>query len=234
MKIARIFAPVALLALVACASSKPADTDQGVGGEGNNAGAEQASDKNPDGVPYPTDNIGTNPRLAKKPGNRIFNYKFLGYPDGDMSKGLQPLSLASFFDPEGKRYKLIHIQASGSWCVYCQKETEIVTPLKAKLEAKKVVWVMSLAEGPAVGSPATKGDLDKWMNNYKAPYTHLWDPGNKNFGVFYDAAALPWNANIYAKTMEILSSGVGGVTTEADLMKDIDEQLKLIDDGVVK
>jgi thiol-disulfide isomerase/thioredoxin len=242
LKIARNLAPVVFISLVAaCASSSSksggggggGDPDQGVAGDGTSSAA-SAPDKNPDGVPYPTTNLGTTARKGKTPGNTMYNYKFLGYPDGDTSKGLQPLSLANFFDPEGKRYKLIHIQASGSWCVHCQKETETVTPLKAKLEAKKVVWLISLAEGIAVGTPATKGDLDKWMTNFKAPYTHLWDPGNKNFGPFYDAAALPWNANVYAKTMEILSSGVGAAESEAAIMADIDPWLQDIDSGAIK
>jgi hypothetical protein len=37
----------------------------------------------------------------------------------------------------------------------------------------------------------------------------MLDPGNQNLGVFFDAAAIPFNANIDARTMEILSTDVG-------------------------
>lgn len=121
MKIAQLLVP-SLLALAACSSSTPTTgtttgsgtaPDKGLAGEGDTAAA-TAPDKNPDGVPYPTDNIGTNPRSGTRPGNKLVNYKFLGYPDGDVTKGLQPISMAQLFDPSGTRVKLIHIQASGS------------------------------------------------------------------------------------------------------------------------
>jgi hypothetical protein len=59
------------------------------------------------------------------------------------------------------------------------------------------------------------------------------DPGNKNLGVFYDAAALPWNANINAKTMEILQAGTGAHTTESSIMGELDEWLGKIDAGTL-
>jgi hypothetical protein len=231
MQIARIFAPF-VVALVACSSSTPStsggtDQDRGLEGEGDTAAA-TAPDKNPEGVPYPTTNLGTNPRQGDRAGNTMINYKFLGYPGGDMSGGLQPISLATLFDPSGTKYKLIHIQASGTWCVYCQEETKVVVPLRQKLADRKVVWIISLAEGPTPGTAATAKDLDRWVAQFKAPFTHLLDPGNKNFGVFYDAAALPWNANIDARTMEILSSGVGAATSDTAILGDVDKWLEKI------
>jgi hypothetical protein len=235
---------LAVLALAACSSNTVAtsngngtgtggDQDKGLVGDGDTAAA-AAPDKNPDGVEYPKDNIGTNARAGDRPGNKMVNYKFLGYPDGDVSKGLQPISMATLFDPTGAKYKLIHIQASGSWCVYCQEETKTVVPLRQKLADRKVAWIISLAEGKTPGTAATTSDLDKWVGQFKAPYTHLLDPANKNFGPFYDAAALPWNANVNAKTMEILSSGVGAKTEEADILKDVDNWLGKIDSGSLK
>lgn len=236
MKTARIAAP-AVLILAACSSSTTTggngEQDKGIEGTGDNTTV-VAPDKNPEGVPYPGDNIGTSPRQGDRPGSRMTNYKFLGYPDGDMSQGLKPISMASFFDPSGTKYKLIHVQASGTWCVYCKEETKVVTPLRQKLADRKVVWVISLAEGPTPGTAATAGDLDKWVSQFKAPYTHLLDPGNKNFGPFYDAAALPWNANIDARSMEILSSAVGAATSESAILGDIDKWLNQIDSGAIK
>lgn len=222
---ARIFAVpfvLGLVGLVGCASSSSSDNtpqqNGGLSGEGDQS-ALTAPDTNPKGVPYPTDNIGTSR------GNRIQNYKFLGYPDGDPSKPLTPISLANYFDPTGDTVKLIHIQAAGSWCTFCQQEMTALVPLANDLASRKVVWILSLAEGPVSGKPSTKSDLDKWTAKYKAPYPAVLDPGNANLGPFYDAAALPWNANINAKTMEIISAKVGAVTTKDDLLADIDQAL---------
>ncbi len=237
MKIAQLFALSAVALVAACSSSSTGGTsgpEQDKGIEGNGDTSATAPDTNPEGVAYPKDNLGTNPRNGTTAGNKLLNYKFLGYPDGDMSGGLKPISMASFFDPSGTKYKLIHVQASGTWCVYCKEETKVVTPLKQKLVARKVVWVISLAEGPTPGTAATGGDLDKWVAQFKAPYTHLLDPANKNFGPFYDAAALPWNANIDARSMEILSSSVGAATSESAILGDVDKWLAQIDSGAIK
>lgn len=242
MKIASLslLALASIVAVAACSSSNstagtdgtatPTNQDKGLGGGGDTAAA-TAPDTNPAGVPYPTANIGTNPRAGTTKGNTLANYKFLGYPDGDMTKGLQPISMATLFDPTGSTVKLIHIQASGSWCVYCQAETKTITPMRQKLADRKVAWIISLAEGATPGTPSTTADLNKWVAQFKAPYTQLLDPANKNFGPFYDAAALPWNANIDAKTMEILSSGVGATTTEQAILDDVDLWIKTIDSG---
>jgi thiol-disulfide isomerase/thioredoxin len=233
---------VALLASVALASagcSSSSNTasqtpqDPGLAGNGDTSAA-SAPDTNPQGVAYPTANLGTSARAGTRPGNTIINYKFLGYPDGVVANGLQPISLASYFDPTNTKYKLIHIQASGSWCPHCRTETEVVAGLKQKLIDRKVLWLISLAEGPTPGTAATTKDLDQWIAQLKAPFPHVLDPGNKNLGLFYDAAALPWNANISAATMEILSAGVGATETESATLAELDTWLKQIDSGSIK
>ena len=227
MKIVRLLAVPTLVALVACSSSNtPVEQDKGVEGEGVGA-ADSAPDVNPDGVPYPTDNVGTSPRLGNRKGNRLQNFKFLGYPDANVGGGLQPISMAQFFDPEGKKYKLIRIVASGSWCPPCQAEAQMVAPLKQKFEEKKIVWLTSLSEGPTYG-PSTKKDLDKWIDDFKSPHTHWLDPANKNFGPFYDRAAIPWNATVNAQTMEILDSKTGAPRSEEDLWGELDDFLTKI------
>jgi hypothetical protein len=221
-------AVVSLMGFAGCTSSTATAQDPGLTGAGTGTeAAESAPDTNPDGIAYPTANIGTQPRTGKTRGNAIANFKFVGYPDGNKAAGLQPISLARFFDPKGEKTRLIHIQASGSWCTYCRQEAEIVTPMAATLKEKKVVWVMSLAEGPAVGTPSSKTDLDRWIDAFQSPYTHLWDSGNAKLGIFYDSAALPWNATIDARTMEILAAGVGAKTSKEAILSELDEMLAL-------
>lgn len=214
------------LLLLACSSTSSGESDKGLEGEGVGA-ASAAPDTNPSGVPYPVDNLGTIPRKGATPGNRVANFKFVGYPDANIGGGLQPISLAQFFDPTGETYRIIHIQASGVWCSACQAETTAVVPLKAELLAKKAVWLVSMAEGATQGQPSKQTDLDRWINQFKSPYTHWLDPGNAKLGPFYDRTALPWNANIDARTMEILTSGTGAVTTREGILKEIDDALEL-------
>jgi len=237
MKIARVFALPVLVVMAACASkSEPTEQDRGLEGTGVGT-ADSAPDKNPYDKPYPTENIGTKARDSNRPGSRIANFKFLGYPAApaeagggpDTSKGLQPISLANYFDPEGRQFRIIHIQASGVWCTACQAETQTVTPMAKKLAEMKAVWLVSLAEGPVQGRESTKKDLDGWIEEFKSPFTHWLDPANKNLGPFYDATALPWNANIDARTMEILTAGTGAVVEEAGIVKEIEDSLKLAD-----
>jgi hypothetical protein len=235
MKIDRFLVPALAFALSSCTSSSLSGPAQDPGLEGDDGtSVASAPDKNPYGVDYPIDNIGYTARTGSRPGNRIQNYKFLGYPDADKSKGLQPISLAQFFDPEGRKYKLIHIVASAVWCPPCQAEAEMVTPLKSQFEAKKIVWLVSMVEGPARGTPSKQKDLDGWINQFKSPYTHWLDPSNDKMGPFYDIAAIPWNANINAETMEILSSKTGAPATEQDLWSELDEWLGKINGGGLK
>lgn len=229
MKIAASFVALVALGLFACSndsggSSGSSDNNPGGGGlDGTGeVSAADAPDTNPAGDAYPTANLGT------KKGNTIKNYKFVGYVDGNKANGIKPISLADFYDPTGETYELIHIQASGTWCGYCKAETEASVPVADQIKSRKVAWIITLAEGPTPGQPSDQTDLDRWLNNFKAPFTHVLDPGNKNLGPFYDAAALPWNANINAKTMEILTAGTGAVTDGQAILAELDKALALV------
>jgi hypothetical protein len=221
MKVGSIGAPFLLVCLVACSGGPSTSALEA------DSGPPCCVEPPRDEPRYPTGNIGTAPRQGDKPGNRIANYKFLGYPNADVGAGLKRIALSDFYDPTGETTKIIHIQAVGVWCSPCKAETSVVGPMKADLEAKKVVWLVSLAEGPAPGSPAYQKDLDGWLTTSESPYTHWLDPANKNLGPFYDRARLPWNANIDATTMEILTARTGAVTDSASILAEIDEALDL-------
>jgi hypothetical protein len=201
------------------------DDDDGTGGglTGDGVGnANAAPDKNAAGDAYPTKGIGT------QVGKVIRNYKFLGYPDANVEGGLKPISLAQFFDPSGSDIKLIHIQAAGSWCSACRGETRALVPIAEELVKRKVIWVVSLAEGPTPGSPSKTTDLNTWISDFNSPFTHVLDPANKNLGPFYDRSALPWNANIDAKTMKIITAGTGGAQQADRILEEIDDALAQI------
>jgi hypothetical protein len=184
---------------------------------------------NPYGVPYPTANLGTQARTGTVAGNVIENYKFLGFPNatpGSLTKdtgALQDISLADYFDPKNKKYKLLHISVAAVWCNPCNQETDELIGDVASLAQEGVVLIQALDDGPIEGVGATLGNLTQWIANKGVDYTMVLDPGNNNLGVFFDAAAIPWNANIDVRTMEILSAGVGYDGTEkADIQTWVD------------
>jgi hypothetical protein len=168
-------------------------------------------DANPDGVPYPSPagGYGHNARKGKTPGSIIQNFKFYGYPNADESKGLQIISLADYYDPCGKRLHLLHLSVAAVWCEPCNEETVALVAAKAQLDAEHIVLVQALSDGPTKNVPATTADLKYWITENKSNFTEMLDPNLANLGVFFDAAAVPWNADIDPRTMEILDDGTG-------------------------
>lgn len=216
---------------VGCSSKQGSSTDPGTGtdnGGTDNGGIDGTGqtatptghDANPQGIAYPTKNIGFHARgvdgaggVNKTPGNVMRNYKFLGYPNADKSKGLQTVALADYFDPTGTKYKVVHLIVAGVWCSPCNQETDaLVTALNDPTQAwdqKGVAFVQALDDGAVQGKGATQRDLDLWITTHHSNFTEVLDPGNANLGDFFNAAAIPWNADLDARTMEILEAGVG-------------------------
>src|SRR5580704_17417819 len=104
-----------LLGAYGCGSSDP---PAGLGA------TDGGTNTNPDGVPYPspTGGYGRNARSGSTPGSVMANYRFQGYRSGDPSKGLPTISLADYYDPCNKRYKMIHLTVAGVWCQPCSQE----------------------------------------------------------------------------------------------------------------
>jgi hypothetical protein len=166
---------------------------------------------NPDGFPYPTPagGYGHSPRKGTTPGSIIQNFKFFGYPNADESKGLQTIALADYYDPCGRRLKLLHLSVAAVWCQPCNQETLALVAAKAQLTSEQVVIVQALSDGPTRSVPATTSDLKFWIQENKSNFTEMLDPNLANFGVFFDAAAVPWNADVDPRTMEIMDDGTG-------------------------
>jgi hypothetical protein len=212
---------------MACSSSSPSEhtgpncnpcTDGG--GQMGLAPAGSGHDSNPDGVVYPGAPYGHNARAGTTAGNIIQNYKFLGYPNGNPGAGLQTVSLADYYDPCQKRYKMLHITVAGVWCGPCNNETVDLVNNEQALLGDGIVLLQAIDDGGTEGVPATLMDLNYWITVHHPSFTEMLDPGNYNLGAFFQANAIPWNANVDVRTMEILTSGVGGVTAsdvEGDL-----------------
>jgi hypothetical protein len=174
---------------------------------------------NPDGVlyPAPATGYGKTARRGTNAGSIIQNFKFLGYPRADASKGLQTIALADYYDPCNKRLKLLHLTVAGVWCAPCNQETDAMVAATQQLASDRVMVIQALDDGPALGTPATQSDLDYWIRKHGSNFTEMLDPGLKNLGGFFDAASIPWNCDIDPRTMEIIRSAngwAGDVTTE--------------------
>ncbi len=178
----------------------------------------QGTEVNPYGVPYPTKNLGYQARAGNRPGSIMRNYKFLGYRDGDPTKGPPVvISLADYFDPEVKEHKVIHFSAGALWCPPCNEEAIALVPEISKLKAQKVTVIQAIIEGDARGTGSNVDDLNVWQKRHSVNYTIFLDPEQGNLGQFFEAAAIPWNAYIDARSMEVLESGVGYTPDQASI-----------------
>jgi hypothetical protein len=208
------------LAALLLSSWLPAGCGSPPGDGTGSAGTPAGHDANPDGVPYPTQHIGLRARGLTPsgapdptPGDVIANYKFLGYPGGDRSHGLQTVALADYFDPSGSRYKVIHLMAASTWCGPCNDETDALVSTFAQpatdRRARGVAYVQALIEGPSPNYPATSDDLGAWIDAHHVPFTEVLDPEAEALGAFFDASSVPFNADVDARSMELLQAGTG-------------------------
>ena len=228
--------------LFACSASVPPDPGQ----PGPTVTTSCADgDKNPFGVCYPTSDIGTGARTNFSAngtaGQRIANFAFTGYAGADtnvLTAGTPTtIHLANYYNPDlqpipnvigGTPVKLIHLTVAAVWCNPCNQETDFISganwtgankagaAFAKELAPLGVVFIQALSDGPVVGTGATMNDLNSWINKHQNDFTSMLDPGVQNLGVFFDAAAVPFNMNIDARSMEILSSEVG-FDTQMDL-----------------
>lgn len=210
---------MALTGAMACSSSNSEPTEQ-TGLQGDSGSAASAGAKNPYGVSYPSTNLGIAARAGNTPGNVMKNFKFFGYrtqPGSPIALGdLQEVSLSDYFDPElrnkapgGSPYRVLHITVSSVWCTPCNEEAKETVAKAAELADKGVTFLTAIADGPIQGKPAERIDFDGWVKKHKANFTHVLDPSLTNFGSFFDAAAVPFNADVDVRSMEILYAGTG-------------------------
>jgi hypothetical protein len=218
------FASLAVASAVAalCVSAAGCSSSQNPGGACNpcapttsdDAGTDAgADDLNPDGIAYPTPpgGYGRSARTGKTPGSVMQNFKFQGYPEAVETKGLQTIALSEYYDPCGKRLKMLHLTVAGVWCVPCNDETDALVAAKADLASKGVVVIQALSDGPTEGVGATLGDLNNWIAKHMSNFTEMLDPGltNPDLGGFFQASAIPWNCDLDPRTMEIIDESTG-------------------------
>jgi len=226
----------------ACSSAPP--PSPGTGGPTVTTTCSEA-DTSPGGSCYPTDDIGTGSRSSFSPnataGQRIANFAFTGYPIGDTTKittgTTQTIHLADFYNKDGAAtfagtpIKLIHLTVAAVWCGPCNEETDFISganwtgyntggaSFAKELAPLGVVFVQAISDGATPGTGATISDLNNWINHHQNDFPTMVDPGVQNLGVFFDGAAVPFNMNIDARSMEILSSELGFDTNMNNTIK---------------
>jgi hypothetical protein len=227
-----LFAGAVLAMTAAAAGCSSSTQDPGVVNNNNNnnnvCDAKSGVDKS---TCYPTTDVGYTARKGSVAGNRIQNYKFIGYGTDasaakvDTSKGTGTVQLADYFDPKSEKYAIIILNVAARWCGPCNQETdEIAGGIAAQYGPKKVVFVQAITEGLNY-EPATLNDLNAWIGDHTNNFTTMLDPNQTNLGVFFDRAAIPFNAVIDARSMEILYAGTGA---PQDFAGFLDKYLNLV------
>ena len=182
-------------------------------------------DVNPDGVPYPTDHIGGAERTRSRPGDRIPNFTFQGYVNGDRSK-LQTISLADYFDPERKRHRLLVVQFAATWCAYCSQELDETAKVKDELAAEGAVFLQILVSGAQLQKGPSLDEATQWHARHAMTYGLGIDVGARRVTrIGVDGSVMPWDARIDTRTMEILESSGG---SPADVARYVREGLDFV------
>ncbi len=164
--------------------------------------------QNPDGVPYPTDRIGSRARVTGRAGDRIENFAFQGYDHGNVAAGLKTFSMADFYDPKAVRVKTIVIQGAATWCTACAAEADRITSLVPGLEKEGAVMLSVITAGPAAGYGPELSDVNAWVTEHKANYNTLIDVRARRLASV-GLTGVPWSALVDPRTMEILFASDG-------------------------
>ena len=200
---------VIVAVVVGCTGSK--------GAQDGGADAGACVDKNPDGACYPTANQGFTSRMGTISGSRIPNLDFQGYLNLDpktktAATSLVTIRLSDFYDPGAKKYRVIRILTSSSWCGPCRMETAFVSMsggLAETIEPQGVVFLQALLDGVSAGTAAKAADLNDWISTTMPNITEMLDPGAEKLGVFGSRTLLPFSITIDARSMEILAKDTG-------------------------
>lgn len=166
-------------------------------------------DRNPDGVPYPTDRLGTTPRNGATPGDHFPNLTFQGYPDSNRAAGLQTISLADYHDPDATRHRLLHLMAAALWCPHCQHETDLMAAFVPTLTAEGAVFVQAAIYGPSRGEAPDLCNVDSWITSHGTNFTVVFDVDARRLGSVVEISGVPWNTLIDTRTMEVLDVTIG-------------------------
>ena len=167
-------------------------------------------DANPDGVAYPTDHLGGRARAGKSAGDRIPNFTFQAYVDGDHAAGLKTISLADYFDPQSLHHRVLHLEVAATWCAVCSAYVDATVKVKELLGKEGVVYLEVIVAGPRSTTGPSLADVDDWVTSHQSNFTTAIDVrGVRLAGIGVPPQTMPWDIMIDTRTMEILDSTAG-------------------------
>jgi hypothetical protein len=163
-----------------------------------------SSETNPDGVPYPTQHIGTSVRTGMKPGSVIANLKLTGYAPN--ASTTSQVKLADVFDPKGYTHDIVALLLQTTW----DAPSKNMMKSLAAAAPSRVAIIAVLGEGTSPGQPATLGDLTAWhaASSFPAAWSVL-DPSFSQLPPPLSGNAVPMIIVLDARTMEIVSAEAG-------------------------
>ena len=88
-------------------------------------------------------------------------------------------------------------------------EAEELRAIAPELRDEGVIFIQALSDGPIRGTGATQKDLDDWILKQTPNYTEVLDPELANLGPLFVSGAVPFNADLDARTMELLNASAG-------------------------
>ena len=167
-------------------------------------------DANPEGVAYPADHLGGTPRAGKNAGDRIPNFTFQAYLDGDRAAGLKTISLADYYDPQQSRHKVLHLEVAATWCAVCSAYADATVKTKELLGKEGVVYLEVIVAGPSATAGPSLPDVDGWVTSHRSNFTTAIDVrGSRLSSIGVPPQTMPWDVMIDTRTMEILDSTAG-------------------------
>ena len=182
---------------------------QGLPSSDGGTDAAGSSGVNPYGVPYPTDHLGTHARSGSARGERVDNLGFQGYRPSTTT--LRKVSLADLYDPDGKTHDVVFLVGGTQWSGPDQATLDSL-----KASTKRIATLAVLGEGTSPGQAATLTNLATYRAKNAFATTAL-DSDFTVLGAYFDKSAVPFVMVIDARTMEIVTAGVGGITTVSEV-----------------
>jgi hypothetical protein len=172
----------------------------------------------------------------------IENFQFIGYANSQLfNTSLQDIALGDFYNPHGRdpsyeptgeddddrlfpkgsqygelgpKPTVLALNMASVWCGPCNQEAKTELPPRyAKYKPCGGEFLLQLADGPTVGTPATETNLINWTKKYGVAYPSTIDPSYQ-LGSLFQADAYPANIIIDTTSMKIVEV-ITGVPSES-------------------
>jgi len=165
---------------------------------------------NPDGIAYPTTNIGGQPRSATQAGQIFPNLILQGIRSAATIDTLATVSMAEYYDPTGARCDLLHVMGIFLWCPHCNNETSDLMKIATWRADHRVAVVQIAMQGYGSASPAWS-ELQKWVGDHGLDLPVVVDEQGAQLRPYFPVGSVPLNIVVNPRTMEVLAVDIGEV-----------------------